>query len=296
MTDLVKTFIAKVSENNMFQKKYLENWKAEESEKEELNILLHYFMDELHYNMDFIIDTYLFIINMVAEETYFFLKHGKYRNSTFEEANKMVYSNQEYMEKYMMGLSISDYIWISHIKMLRYFTENSKRFAGKRYLEIGPGFGQYLVRALLHCDFREYHACDISKTSVEGSNRYLRYRNFADKCEVIQQDFFQFDPDDKFDCIVMGEVLEHVEQPGRMLEKIFDLLQKKGKAFITTVINAPAVDHIFLFSSIEQVLDLAKDAGFVVLDYLCTTEGDVPLEKQIKKKQTINIAMILERV
>lgn len=295
MTDLVKIFIAKISENNMFQKKYLENWKAEDSEKEELNIILHYFMDELHYDMDFIIDTYLFITNMVAEETYFFLKHGKYRNSTFEEVDKIVYSNPQYMEKYMMGLSISDYIWISHIKMLRYFTENSRRFAGERYLEIGPGFGQYLVRALLHCDFGKYYACDISKTSVEGSNRYLKYRNLADKCEVIQKDFFQFDLDYKFDCIVMGEVLEHVEQPLLMLEKIYELLRKKGKAFITTVINAPAVDHIFLFGSIEQVLDLVKDAGFVVLDYLCTTEGDVPLEKQIKKKQTINIAMILEK-
>ncbi|MCH5249908.1 MAG: class I SAM-dependent methyltransferase [Lachnospiraceae bacterium] len=295
MTDLVIEFIDKVAEKNELQKKYLENWKATDAERNELNTILHFFVDEFNYDIDFIADAYIFINNMVMEETYYFIVNGKYRNSTFEEVNKIVYDNPQYMEKYMMGLSVSDYIWINHIKMLRYFEENIKLFSGKNYLEIGPGFGQYLVKALLNCNFESYTACDISQTSVDRSNKYLKYRDIDDKCTVIQKDFFEYSSDECFDCVVMGEVLEHVEQPLLMIKKIYELLNKDGKAFITTVINAPAVDHISLFSSIEQVLNMAESAGFEVLDYMYSTEGDILLEKAVKRKQAINIAMILKK-
>ena len=135
--DQIQEFITQVSKKNEFQKKYLENWKATDEEKQELDTILHFFKEEFQYDMDFITDAYLFINNMVMEETYYFARHGNYRNSTFEEVNKIVYDNPEYMEKYMMGLSISDYIWINHIKMLRYFEENNRILSGRRYLEIG---------------------------------------------------------------------------------------------------------------------------------------------------------------
>ena len=91
----------------------------------------------------------------------------------------------------------------------------------------------------------------------------------------------------------MGEVLEHVENPLGMLEKINVLLKPTGKAFVTTVINAPAVDHIFLFENAEVVLDMVREAGFSIVDYICVTEGDIPLEKAIKTGRAIDIAMIL---
>lgn len=295
MTNLVQEFINRVSEKNEFQKKYLLDWRATDEERQELDIILHFFMDELRHDMDFITDAYLFMNKTIMEETYYFACHGRYRNSTSKEVNKIVYDNPKYMEKYMMGLSISDYIWINHIKMLRYFEKNSSLFYGERYLEIGPGFGQYLVKALLNCNFTEYHACDISKTSVERSNRYLRYRKLEQRCKVEERDFFQYSTNKKYQTIVMGEVLEHVEYPQEMLKKVYGLLEEDGRAFITTVINAPAVDHIFLFRNNEEVLDMVQNVGFLILDYMYATEGDIPLEKAVKKKQAINIAMILEK-
>ncbi len=293
--DMTIDFIKKVSARSELQNKYFDNWKATDSERRELDTILHFFVEILGYDMDYIVESYLFINNMVMEETYYFIQNGKYRNSTFEEVNKIVYDNPDYMEKYMMGLSISDYVWISHIKMLRYFKKCSNMFTGNRYLEIGPGFGQYLVTAILSCDIEKYHACDISRTSVDRCNRYLAYRNLSDQCTVIEKDCFKYVSEDEFDCIVMGEVLEHVERPLLMLEKIYELLREGGHAFITTVINAPAVDHISLFESIEQVLNLAGDAGFTIVDHMYATEGDIPLEKAVIRKQAINIAMILKK-
>lgn len=295
MYDIIRDFIDTVSENDELQSKYLENWQATEFEKNELRSMIKFFVEECSYNVEYVAEAYLFINHMVREETYYFIRNGKYRFSTFSEVDQLVYNNHEYMEKYMIGLTISDYIWINHIKMLRYFEDNYDIFYGKRYLEIGPGYGQYLIKALISCRFNEYCACDISKTSVDGCNKYLKYRGLSDKCNVIQKDFFEYDVHDKFDCIVMGEVLEHVEQPFLMLKKIYELLTKDGKAFISTVINAPTLDHIWLFSSIEEVLILIKKAGFKILDYMCATEGDISLEKARKRKQAINIAVIVKK-
>lgn len=295
MDDVVKQFVDCVSGKDELQGKYLQRWEATDLEKKELEIILRFFMSEDCYNMDFIVDAYLFINNMVREETYYFIRNGKYRYSSFLEVDKIVYDNSEYMQKYMLGLIISDYIWINHIKMLRYFEENIENFVGGRYLEIGPGYGQYLVKALSDSKFNEYCACDISKTSVDGCNKYLKYRGLADKCTVMQRDFFDFTSNEKFDCAVMGEVLEHVENPLLMLRKINELLREEGTAFISTVINAPMIDHIFLFSSIEQVTNMVKKAGFKLVDYICCAEGNIPIEKAIRRKQAINIAVILKK-
>ena len=295
MNELTQTFIAKVIDRNELQRKYLDKWEATESEKQELDIILRFFLEELGYELDFIVNAYLFINQMAMEETYYFVQHGRYRNSSFEEVNKIVYDNSEYMEKYMIGLAISDYIWINHIKTLRYFVENINSFYGDRYLEIGPGFGQFLVKVLLYHKFKVYDACDVSKTSVNRCNKYLKYRGFSDRCVVVWKDFFEFSGSREYDCIVMGEVLEHVEQPALMLRKLHELLSQDGRSFVTTVINAPMIDHIALFESIEQVLTLVGEAGFTVLDYMCATEGDIPLQQAIIKKRAINIAMILKK-
>jgi hypothetical protein len=74
-----------------------------------------------------------------------------------------------------------------------------------------------------------------------------------------------------------------------------DLLSDDGRAFVTTVINAPTLDHIYLFSNVKQVLDLMHDSGLEVLDYYCAAAGDVALDKAEKKKKSINIALVLKR-
>lgn len=293
--DVLKQFTEKVSEKSELQRKYLVNWKATDSEKEDLRNILYFFMEELGYGIDYIVNAYLFINTMVMEETYYFIKNGTYRNSSFSDVNKIVYDNPDYMDQYMIGLCLSDFIWINHIKILRYFTDHIASFHGDKYLEIGPGFGQYLAKAVSYGSFKNYFACDISQTSVDRSNRYLKYRGLSEHCFVERADFFQYEADNLFDYIVMGEVLEHVEQPLLMLQKIHSLLKQTGVAFITTVINAPAVDHIFLFDSIDSVLNIAVDAGFKIAEYFYVTEGDIPLEKAVRKRKAINIAMILKK-
>lgn len=298
MEDMVQEFVSGISKRDVFQAKYLKRWDIREEERKELNCFLNFYVDVLHYKMDFIVESYLFVNQMVVEETYYFMTNGKYRYNSFEEVEKVVYGNPEYMEKYMTGVSISEYIWVPHMKMIRYFSKMLPNWKGN-YLEIGPGGGQYLIKAIQSGRFCKFAACDVSKTSVDRSNKFLKYvlgdKKGEESCTVVQKNFFEYNVDEKYDCIVMGEVLEHVEEPLAMLKKIYDLLTDDGSAFVTTVINAPTIDHIYLFDTIESVIFMVSNAGFNVFDYICATAGNISLSKAIQKKLVIDIAMVLKK-
>lgn len=294
-TEYADRFYELLSNTGVLQSKLFEKIKKDYMFDEllGLNQLLKYYIEENKLAIEEVFDCYSFINQMVIEETYYFRKYGKYRNSTFEEVEQAVYANREYMQKYMIGLTITDFIWLQHVKTVRYFKSLLPQLSGN-YFEIGPGFGQYLSKAIQFGKFTSFKAIDISDTSVANSNKYLDYLNISDKCRVKKEDFFQYDSNSKFDTIVMGEVLEHVEQPLAMLKKIREILASKGKAFITTVINAPAFDHIFLFNTLEEVLDLCKQAGFKIVEHEYYIANDLPLEKALKKKVAINIAVLLQ--
>lgn len=297
---LLNTFFEQLALKDAFQKKYIANWeeKYEGNELEDFCQLLSFYIDVEHKTMDEIIDGYMFINNMVKEEQYFFVNNGRYRYSKFSEVDDAVYGNAKYMSRYMLGLTISDYVWIQHMKMVRFFESAFLPEAGGEYLEIGPGYGQYTKRALKSGKFEKVLACDLSAESVRGCKAFLQYQeDFNEKgtsWDILHMDFNDFEENKYFDTIVMGEVLEHVENPLQILKSIKKHLSENGRAFITTVINAPALDHIYLFSTIEEVKQLVYDAGLDIEDYVTFAAGDMAIEKAEAKKRTIDIALIVK--
>ena len=91
----------------------------------------------------------------------------------------------------------------------------------------------------------------------------------GEKCraEVLEIDFLNFGEGNvNYSCIVMGEVLEHVESPGLFLSRIHRLSNPATHIFITTCMNAPAVDHISLFRTGEDVEDIIRSSGLQVVE------------------------------
>ena len=95
MCRIVDEFLEIISEKNSFQKKYLKKWCVTESEKNDFAHLLDFYINQYHFTLDFLAESYLFLNITMIEEQRYFLKHGKYRNSSFEEVNKSVYQNPE---------------------------------------------------------------------------------------------------------------------------------------------------------------------------------------------------------
>lgn len=304
--DRLQELINYIGEKNPLQKKYLLRSMENLSEKEEKEIKdnLNYYLETEHLNIPYLGDSYLLFVHDTLKETKYFVETGHYRYSKQKEVAEKVYYNEDYMRMYILGINLSGYLWVNHRNLHRYYKkviENDSNIEGE-YLEIGTGHGQYFLEALTRKKYKKYLGVDISPASVEATLRYVKKHIYeklsgeeSPEYEVVCEDFLEFDTEHKFDFIVMGEVLEHVENPEIMLKKINSLLTQTGKAYITTVINGPTIDHIYLFRTVEEVLAMMERCGFYIEDYYCTTANNIALEKAIRKAMCINIALVLRK-
>jgi len=235
--------------------------------------------------LDYSIDCYLHMVDDVNNETIEFLRTGKYTSSTFNEVNNRVYARPEIMEYYMHGLIMSQFLWRHHYQMFNYFIETLPKYTGqvKNYLEVGVGHGFYLSKALEILDnATAVTALDISETSIEMAQNFVNDSRVAHKLKNI----FDFNNDEKYDFITLGEVLEHMEDPLTLLLKLNELLRDDGTLFFTTPTNAPAIDHIYLFNNIREIQGIVKAAGFRIDSEMSFLSKDVPPEKAEKHKIT----------
>jgi tRNA G46 methylase TrmB len=59
------------------------------------------------------------------------------------------------------------------MRLFNKFLNTNDLARDSKYLEIGPGHGEYFVTAMQQTNFSEYVAVDISKTSVELTQNFI---------------------------------------------------------------------------------------------------------------------------
>ncbi len=247
----------------------------------------------------YLAECYDLIVKDTLREQIYFQRHKKYRYSSFDEVASSVYFDDEYMRRYMHGLAITAYLWPNHRALHRYFLESLSSLPASTtgdYLEIGPGHGMYMMSAMRRSGFSQFHGIDISPTSVEMTRSLLGSDNFGEfgNYQVFEQDFLDGQlADESYSAVVMGEVVEHVEQPGVFLETINRISTDDAFIFLTTPINAPAIDHIFLFDSFESIETLVTDAGMVVKDSLMVPYPGLSVDESMAQTLPVNVALVL---
>jgi 2-polyprenyl-3-methyl-5-hydroxy-6-metoxy-1,4-benzoquinol methylase len=213
--------------------------------------------------IDYSIDCYLQMIADINYETVQFISTGEYSSKTFEEVNNRVYNNPDVMEYYMHGILMSQFLWAHHYNILVFFNNVIKENINsvKHYLEVGGGHGLYASEAIsLIGDNASYDIVDISRSSIHIAQKMIK----NDKVNYTLSNIFDYFPAEKFDFITMGEVLEHVEEPVKLLEKLRTLLTDDGKLFITAPTNGPTIDHIYLFRNAEDIRRVIRSSGFEI--------------------------------
>jgi len=253
------------------------------------------FLQSKHKTLDYAIDCYLQMLADITCETLEFMRTGKYSSSTFVEVNSRVYADPQIMEYYMHGLLMSQFLFRHHYQMFNFFTGKLPQYANttKSYLEVGAGHGFYLSKALEILDEKtKFTVVDISETSLELAGHFV---NDA-RVEYNLRDVFDFNNEEKYDFITLGEVLEHVEDPKGLLLKLNDLLSDNGVLFFTTPTNAPAIDHIYLFNNVEEIRNIVKSAGFQIAAEMSFLTEDVSPEKAAKHKIAILYAAFLTKI
>ncbi len=239
------------------------------------------------------INYYLKMIGDFNEEMLDFIRTNKYRNTSFDEVNQAMYNNPDVMVSHMHGLLLSQFLWKHHYAVYQYFKTTIQQYLPvESYLEIGAGHGLYFEAAMEkigeNCTFE---ALDISESSLELTKSLIK----SEKVVYHLKNVFDYtDEDEKKDFITMGEVLEHVEDPLSLLNKIKSLIKPDGTIFITTPTNAPSMDHIYLFNTIQEIRDLIHQAGLEIVDERYFVSEDIELEKAEKRKVATMYASFLK--
>jgi 2-polyprenyl-3-methyl-5-hydroxy-6-metoxy-1,4-benzoquinol methylase len=239
------------------------------------------------HTLEFAVKCYLNMIADVTMEHVRFLRSGRYTSTSFAEVNERVYGNPKVMSYYMHGLLLSQVLWAHHYKMLRFFHSGlEKRASGiKHYMEVGGGHGMFLADALGMVKGGEtFTMVDISPASLEMAQEFVPH---DPRSSFKLADVFAYEHGEKMDFITMGEVMEHVEDPVALLARLRTFLKDDGRVFITTPTNAPAIDHIFLFTSAEHIRQVIQAAGFDIEEELGIWSEELPPEQLEKNKVTL---------
>jgi len=263
----------------------------------ELTDYLNYCLS-VNLSLDYLATCYNTIVNDTLMEQMFFEENKRYRWTRFDELADTVYFDDAYMRKYMYGLAITAFLWPNHVALHDFFIRTFPRGRKGSYLEIGPGHGYYFMQSARLGDFERLLGVDISAASVALTRDIVRHFEIEKKCraEVIETDFLTFHEEGvEYSCVVMGEVLEHVEDPGRFLSAIARLSGPSTHIFVTTCMNAPAVDHISLFRAGKDVEDIITSSGLQLVDASYVPYVGKTLAECEKDALAVNVGYVLRK-
>lgn len=245
-------------------------------------------------------DCYLKLCKDMLLEQIKFRKTGRYSATSFAEVAERVYHSETEMEAMVYGLAISQYLWRNHYGLFDFFIDTIGALAPsgavRRYLEIGPGHGLHLAESIQTFDGAHFDVVDISAISLGLSRNVIDY--FAPGRDVAfhLKDVREFECGQQYDLVVINEVLEHLEDPLTMLRTIAGLIGDDGHVFLTTCANAPSIDHIFLYDSVEAMQAQIAEAGLtIVSEKILPVESHIPREQWRDKKVEVNYGALCRR-
>lgn len=195
-----------------------------------------------------------------------FVRDGVYAKTTHATASANVYFNEHYMlEEYLPGLLLSHFLWPHHYRQLRFFdlafVESMHLSGVKSFLEVGVGTGIYSGRVLRKIPAIRGRGTDISKSSKRFAEMQMSALGVSDRFQVDLIDITK-EATETHDWLICVEVLEHLDDPLAFLRDLRKILSPGAKAFITAAVNAAHLDHVYLYSSADQVLRQLLEAGF----------------------------------
>lgn len=164
-----------------------------------------------------------------------FLKNTKINSKYF-----LRYYNKSYRSDKSLGGFLSNmivrYSNYNKIKLIKHYFDNNKVV---KVLDVGCGNGEFIKRLP---SYYSASGLEIDKNLVKQA--------VTNKLDVFHGKFNNYKFNSKYDCICMWHVIEHIENPRNLFNKIHKLLNKNG----IFVFSTPNVNSIGFW--------LAKDDWF----------------------------------
>jgi len=247
---------------------------------------------------DYIAKTYLWYTKTIRIEEMYFAKEGRYRYSDYDEVYEKVYSRDDYMFDYVVGLGMTQIFWPNHWNIMKFFLDNfipkGKDF--RTGAEIGVGHGVFHSEFLRGCPDMSSKLIDVSPTSLDMTRRMIAATGLdPERAEPIQCDVQKYIPleDESLDALLMGELIEHIQDGESVMAAMAKKMKRTGYCYFSTAANSPAEDHILLFRSVGEVCDFIDRTGWKVVDEHLGTINNMSVKDAEKGGHNINYAAVL---
>lgn len=141
-------------------------------------------------------------------------------------------------------------------KRINWILEQSQY--SSKVLDIGCSQG--IVSLLLGEQGKTVTGIDIQPEAIEYAQNLMneKYNHVKSNVEFKCIDFMQFKSDSKYDCIIITEVLEHLDEAGSFLEKAKTLLKENGKMILSVpfgVIDHPDHKSVFYLTNFYELVN-----------------------------------------
>jgi 2-polyprenyl-3-methyl-5-hydroxy-6-metoxy-1,4-benzoquinol methylase len=297
---VIDEFIVKVILQNPSHERFLrdslQGMRADA--RESLHNYLEYCMAK-GLSIDYLVLSYNTITVDMQVEQIHFRRNKRYRYSTFPEVADRVYFDDNYMRRYMYGLAITSFLWPSHAAIHEFFVRTFPKGLKGAYLEVGPGHGYYFTQAAKMGCFEKMLGVDISASSIALTRDIVAYAGIdsTQMVELIESDFLSMPrSSESYSCIVTGEVLEHVERPERFLQAIADLSTQDTHIYLTSCVNAPAVDHIYLFRDPSEIERMSAENGLEIANRFYAPYPGLTFEESMAQVLPVNVAYVMRKL
>jgi SAM-dependent methyltransferase len=196
-----------------------------------------------------------------------FERTGQYAPQTYAEADAAVYQNfPRMMDSYLPGLLLAWYLWPHQYRQVQFFktfVRDMARSGASKFYEVATGTGLYSRLALQGAQSTVGVGFDISPASCTFTENHMRAFRLGGRYEMRLHNVLE-DLPEPVNWLICCELAEHMTNPMDLLCTLRRMLRPGGKAFITTALNAPNADHIYLYKSGDEVVAHLNAAGFHV--------------------------------
>jgi 2-polyprenyl-3-methyl-5-hydroxy-6-metoxy-1,4-benzoquinol methylase len=233
----------------------------------------------------------------LQEEEIEFRRSLRYRHTSFSEVERAVYSNSDFMKRYLRGLLLSQVLWANHAAVVSFYVNRflATTLPGGDFLEVGPGHGILLGLAAMGGRQASVSGWDISPTAIQLTQRALEKLGVTQPIQLATGDVLaRSESGSHFTAIIASELLEHLEEPEAALIGFRRLLVPGGRLFISVPLNSPAPDHIYLLRSPDEAVSLVERSGFRVVEARHFPMGGYTLDRAQRLGLTISSALIAE--
>jgi 2-polyprenyl-3-methyl-5-hydroxy-6-metoxy-1,4-benzoquinol methylase len=225
---------------------------------------------------DWAVRGYVSLTKKILVEEIGFRESGAYSAQPDDLARIIdeVYDNEDVMDRYyLVGLYCTYFLWPHHYKILEFYRTTFLQTGAppEQISEWGVGHGLLSLEALRTWPHARAALVDISRFSLDFSQRLLEAAGVGVRCQYQRDNVMDMTALPVVDRIICSELLEHVPDPNRLLKQVYDGLRPGGCAYLTGAINAAQPDHIFLFTTSDELFQMVESHGFRINAHLTTS-------------------------